>query len=336
MTHSLPLIKLSLLRPFVGELQDRGIDPERVFESVGLTEDASLDPDMSVHVMVATQFVENAAGVANDRFLGARVGSKLDLGGWPTLADAEARAATVGDYLTIFIARANEVSSSATEYLHINGNAAIFGESRVFEPSVLPAQNDAFMIALGWAILKRALRDSIDPSKVTIVVSDPTVLPPEFDLLRPVKGDRMGFSIRFPSAWLSRRFDTASSDVAKMARLDTDVSEFVHSFRQVLRAHIWQGPLSAADCAALVSMSQQKLKRRLALEGTGISNEIDFVRQEYARAALVDTNRSISDIATTLGFADAANFTRTFRRANLMTPTAYRKRQKVEDDEAGE
>ena len=139
MATRLPLVKLSLLRPFAGDLRDRGIDPEPVFESVGLTEEATLDPDLSVHVMVATQFVENAADAANDRFLGARVGSKLDLGGWPILADAEARASTAGDYLSIFIARAAEVSSSATEYLHITGQTAILGEERAFEPSVLPA-----------------------------------------------------------------------------------------------------------------------------------------------------------------------------------------------------
>ncbi|QIE42427.1 AraC family transcriptional regulator [Rhodobacteraceae bacterium SC52] len=331
MTNRLPLIKLSLLRPFVSEFRERGIDPGPVFDSVGLTEEATLDPDLSIHVMVATQFVENAADLANDKFLGARVGSKLDLGGWPVLADAEARATTVGDYLSIFIARANEIASSANEYLNITGQNAVFGETRTFEPTIPPAQNDAFMVALGWAILQRALRDEVDPSRVTVVVSDPSVLPPEFDLMHPVKGDRMGFSIRFPSAWLSSSFDKMSADVAPKERLDADVGEFVHSFRQMVRAHIGQGGLSAAECADRASMSQQKLKRRLAFEGTGISNEIDFVRQEYARAALTETNRSISDIAAALGFSDVANFTRAFRRANGMTPTAYRKLQKTVD-----
>lgn len=325
MTHTLPLVKLSLLRPFAREFRDRGLDPGPVFESVGLTEDAASDPDLSVHVMVATQFVENAADAADDRFLGARVGSKLDLSGWPILADAEARAATVGDYLSIFIARANEVSSSATEYLNIAGKTALFGETRAFEPTVPPAQNDAFMAALGWAVLRRALHDRLDPTKVSVVVSDPTVLPPEFDLMRPVKGDRMGFSIRFPSSWLPTPFDADGSDVKPKERLDADVGEFVHSFRQMIRAHIGQGDLSAARCATLASMSQQKLKRRLAVEGSGISTEIDFVRQEYARTALAQTSRSISDIATALGFTDAANFARAFRRAHGLTPTAYRK-----------
>lgn len=329
MIHRLPLVKLSLLRPFVAEIRERGIDPTPIFDSVGLTEDAILDPDLSVHVMVATQFVENAALVANDQFLGARVGSKLDLGGWPVLADAEAQASTVGDYLSIFVTRANEMANSATEYLNISGQMATFGETRAFEPTALPAQNDAFMASLGWAILRRALRDEIDPSKVTVIVSAPKALPPEFDLMHPIKGDRMGFSIRFPSAWLSTPFDVVPSKATLAEHSETNVSPFVHSFRQVLRAHIGQGALSAADCASFASIGQQKLKRRLSAEGTDITKEIDVVRQEYARAALSETDRSISDIATALGFADAANFTRAFRRSNGETPSAYRKSKKT-------
>lgn len=329
MTHSLPLVKLSVLRPFAGELRALGVDPGPVFDSIGLSEPAAMDPELSVHVMVIHQFIETAALAAGDPFLGARVGGKLDLHGWPVLADAEARASTVGDYLSIFVSRANEIASSVTEYLNVAGQTAVFGERRSFAPTIPPAQNDAFMAALGVAILRRALRDRFDVSKVTVAVSDPRVLPPEFDLMHPIKGDRMGFSIGFPSAWLSAPFDAAPSDAAPRKRRDDGAGAFVHSFRQMLRAHIGQGALNAADCSALASMRQQKLKRRLAAEGTDITRQIDIVRQEYARTALVETDRSISDISAALGFTDAANFTRAFRRANAMTPSAYRKSQKA-------
>lgn len=115
------------------------------------------------------------------------------------------------------------------------------------------------MVALGWAILRRALRDRLDPSKVTVTVCDPKALPPEFDLMHPMKGDRMGFSIRFPSTWLSTPFDAASTEMEHEESSGSEVVEFVLSFRQILRAHIGNGSLTATDCAALASMSQQKL-----------------------------------------------------------------------------
>jgi AraC-like DNA-binding protein len=325
MIKDLPLVKLSVLRPFATELRKRGVDPEPVFENVGLSEKMSFDPEASVHVMVITQFVENAAEAAQDCYLAARVASGLNLDGWPTLAEAEARAATVGDYLSIFVSTANRMASSAEEFLHLDGAIATLGERRAFEPTVLPAQNDAFMVGLGLAILRRALHNHLDPSQMTVVVCDPKALPPEFDLMQPIKGDRMGFRLRFPSSWLATPFENATFDKAQNAEKDKDVPEFVRSFRQMLRAHIGRGGLTASECAALSSMSQQKLKRRLATVGSDISREIDVVRQEYAREALTATERSIADIAASLGFTDQANFTRAFRRANGLTPTEFRK-----------
>jgi AraC-like DNA-binding protein len=90
-----------------------------------------------------------------------------------------------------------------------------------------------------------------------------------------------------------------------------------------------KGSLTAARCAELASMSQQKLKRRLALHRTDISREIDVVQQEYARDALAETDRSIADIAASLGFSDSANFTRAFRRSNGLTPPSSGNRIKA-------
>lgn len=325
MPQSLPLVRLSLLRPFTSALRERGVDPEPVFSGVGLSEKATLNPEISVHVMVATQFVENAAEAAEDPFLAARVASGLVLEGWPVLADAEVRASTVGEYLSIFVSTANEVASSAVEYLHLDGPTATLGERRAFEPSIQPAQNDAFMAGLGWAVLRRALHDSLDPSQVTVVVSEPKVLPPEFELLHPMKGDRRGYKLIFPTKWLSSPLEASTETVASRAITDRGVPEFVHSFRQVVRAHIGQGSPTAADWAELVSMSQQKLQRLLATFGTNISGEIDFVRQEHARMLLTTTDRSIGDIAAELGYSDAANFTRAFRRMHNQAPTKFRK-----------
>lgn len=68
MIHRLPLAKLRLLPPFSRELREIGINPEPIFESVDLSEEATFDPDLSAHIMVVTQFIENAAIAADDSF----------------------------------------------------------------------------------------------------------------------------------------------------------------------------------------------------------------------------------------------------------------------------
>ena len=324
-SRSLPLVKIKVLRPFAAEMRRRGVDPGKVFESVGLHEDMAQDADASVHVMVITQFVENAAAATKDAYFASRVAAKLELDGWPPLAMAEERAATISEYLTIFVSTANEIASSAQEYLHVDGKMAVLGERRGVTPTVVPAQNDAFMASLGWAILCRALRPDFDPAEVMVIVSDPGALPSEFDLMHPIKGDRMGFQLRFPSSWLIRPFERGAAETADRPTPQSAPPEFVQSFRQFLRAHVARGPLIAADCARLAAMSPSKLKRRLAEHGTSISREITFVQQEYACRTLRETGSTVAQIAADLGYADPANFARAFRRANGCTPTAFRK-----------
>lgn len=333
MAAALPLVKLSVLRPHTAELRARGIDPAPLFETVGLSEVSIHDPDLSVHVMVIHQFIETAARTAKDPYLGAIVGGGVSLEGWPILADAAERAGSVGEFLSIFVSRSNEMASSVTTYLHLNGQHAVFGERRNFEPTILPAQNDGFMAALAWSILGRAMGTDLDPTNVTFTVSDPKVLPPSFDLTTVVKGDRMGFSIRFPSAWMSRRFDQRAGAENGHSAGSAVPPAFVRSFRHLVRAHLGHGDLSVAKCAALASMSPQKLKRRLAAHGTTATRELDHVRQEAARAMLRTTDRPITQIAADLGYSDAANFTRAFRRAHGQTPSRFRAEQGDADPE---
>ena len=324
---ALPLVNLTLLQPFATELRARRIDPAPVFESVGLTEQATFNSQLSVHAMVVTQFVENAAEAADDLYFAAQVGSKLDLSGWKILADAEVRAKTVVDFLSIFIGRANEISQSATEYLRIEGKKTTFGETRTFEPSIVPAQNDAFMASLAVAILRKAMNQHLDPSQIDLFVSEPQVLPQGFDRMHPMGGDRMGFRLLFPTAWLSTPFNAGHAQVGQPTAAEPAAAGFVDSFRQLLRTHVGEGSLTAEDCARLASMSQHKLKRKLAAHGTDTSTELDFIRQEYAREALRNSRQSVAEISSALGYTDPANFARAFKRAHGFSPSAFRTAQ---------
>ena len=50
-------------------------------------------------------------------------------------------------------------------------------------------------------------------------------------------------------------------------------------------------------------------------------------RLEAARVALRDPDRSLSEIALTLGFSSQSHFTQAFRRQTGLTPGAYRRQE---------
>lgn len=328
---SLPLVNLSVLRPLLLALRDRGLDPETVLEGVGLTEEAVARDDETVHVMVIHQFLEDCASAVGDPTFCATVGGRLDPTGWPMIKAALSSGCSLADFLATYVSGANEVASSVTAYLEIRGDRCVYGETRLFRPSILPAQNDGFMISLAVSILRRALGDHLDPAKVTLVVCDPTVLPDKFSEFSSLKGDEMGFRIEFPSEWLVFSVEENGPLTSEAKRHHAEqTSQFLSDFRALIARQIGSGALSSDDVAARISMSRSKLARRLAKEDTSISKEIRRARFAFARERLQSTDQSVDEIAAALGYANPSNFTRAFRDVVGVSPRAFRSKVDAE------
>ena len=68
------------------------------------------------------------------------------------------------------------------------------------------------------------------------------------------------------------------------------------------------------EAARELGVSTRTLKRRLAAERTTYRALVDEARREHAILLLRDRGRSLEDVATQLGYSDAANFSRAYRR----------------------
>ena len=91
---------------------------------------------------------------------------------------------------------------------------------------------------------------------------------------------------------------------------------------QLLRA---PGHFPDVDGIALqYGLSQRTLRRRLDDEGTSYRKLIDEVRLELARTYLTSTALPVGEIAALLGYDDAANFRRAFKRLQRQSPAEFR------------
>jgi len=77
--------------------------------------------------------------------------------------------------------------------------------------------------------------------------------------------------------------------------------------------------------ASQLNVSPRTLMRKLKLEGTSYQKLLDGIRQAQALSALCHSTHSVENIAHRLGYQDASNFSRTFRRWYGLTPREYRK-----------
>jgi AraC-like DNA-binding protein len=81
-----------------------------------------------------------------------------------------------------------------------------------------------------------------------------------------------------------------------------------------------------AAVAERLHVSERTLNRRLQQEGTSFRGIRGEVLAGWARRHLLESNDSVEAIAAALGYQDAANFRRAFRRAEGCSPGEFRRR----------
>jgi AraC-like DNA-binding protein len=96
--------------------------------------------------------------------------------------------------------------------------------------------------------------------------------------------------------------------------------------RDAIVERLGTGEMCMEAVAAALAMSVPTLRRRLEDEGTTFTDLVDDVRRDLADRYLRDPQRSISEIATLLGFAHAPAFHKAFRRWKGVTPSEHRAR----------
>ncbi len=82
--------------------------------------------------------------------------------------------------------------------------------------------------------------------------------------------------------------------------------------------------LSIDEIARNLNMSKSTLARKLKLEDTSFSEIVTQLRKSQAAILLRHTDSCIEAIALTLGYDDASNFNRSFKRWFACSPSQYR------------
>lgn len=118
----------------------------------------------------------------------------------------------------------------------------------------------------------------------------------------------------------------ATLEQQRRSRLD--VRPVTREVKERLRAGLLRRQVpSAEEVAHGMALSARTLSRRLQDEGTTLPQLRAEVCIEYAQMLLLETGKTIAQIAEAAGFSDATAFSRAFKRARGLTPSALRERQ---------
>jgi len=138
----------------------------------------------------------------------------------------------------------------------------------------------------------------------------------------------------FKSSWLDRPANLGNRTTypAVVALCD----ELLHDLKSrvgvagEIRAHLIRdiaNPPTLTALAELLEISDRSLRRQLQDQGISFRGLLDELRMQIALKYLRTTKLANEDIALALGFSDAANFRRAFRRWTDRSPSEIRGEQ---------
>lgn len=325
----MPAIYLHLLAEL---LRSIGVDEQDLLLRVGL-DPARLDStDLRVSQPQASEFVTRAIIESGEPGLGILLAKELKLPLHGALGTAVMSSRTLGDalelmtrYLTLRVphlqVRKRENAGLAcyqvTCDVDLGPLHGFIMDAMLFGCVSMGAQLTGSVVD-GLKILRRGP----EPAYFRRFRSQIPV-PVEFDATENalvVPAARLAMPVRFTDDQLAA---SSRAQCEEALRQLTEDAGFSCRVRRVIEtSHPF--PPKLARVAGTLFVSERTLKRRLQEEQASFQQLVDEVRLDRAGDLLRNSGLNLSQIADALGYADAANFTRAFKRWTGTSPSQYR------------
>lgn len=333
----IPLVRASLVKCFATFLMGIGGPVEQLLAQSRLPDLALEDPEALVPLHRACEFAERAARTEGLQTLGLQVGRQTPLAMLGSYGRAIRRSATLHD--AIETASRLGASYSSGERIWLSGYAE---QARLchryldgLRGGVRQAEQFTLMTMVG--LLRSAIGTDWRPETLELHAVPPGDVAgmAVFHGTR-VSGGRGHMAVTFPRALLSlplprgnnhlaiRSHHGDASDGHASRQTPAPATDLAGSVRQLIGTYLREGYPDLQRIAESTGMSERTLQRRLTEAGVSYSRLVDEARLTAASRYLSDPQVKVIDVAMELGFSDAANFTRAFRRWTGVAPSQFR------------
>ena len=160
----------------------------------------------------------------------------------------------------------------------------------------------------------------LNQPKSTVVNACPLLTKSKISFLQPYS------SISLPGELLSLPVHLEIPEkTGTGADADADKNnDFANSIRNIINTYSQTKNISIAETADIADMSVRTLQRRLSDHGLHFNELLNEAKFAHAKVKLKDSKIPIMQIAKSLGYSNAAHFTRAFHKWSGMSPTKFR------------
>ncbi len=327
--ETIPLVKASLALPFVKFLDQIGAPTERYLDPVHLPIDVFYNLNTLIPLHQACTFLELAARREGEA-LAILVGQQTQVfqlrAAWPLLSQS----LTLHDLLHKVLQFSKTWNSGERVWLTDAGDYQWLHHQYLLPP-FQTHQADYFVISLYLDLIRLAAGSEWQPEQIYFKCGRRKALL-ELDWLAntQIHFNQASDAICFSKALLSQPLvipsTVSSSDNLAESLLSTVPADgFKESLCQLIQNLLPRKYPSLAIAAKATGVSIRTLQRRLEEHQLNYSQLVEQVRFNQAIKLLQTPTNQLIDIAFELGYTDAANFTRAFKRWTGVSPREFRR-----------
>jgi len=320
------------LHQLADELDKLQVDTNHWLASVGLNIKQIDQPEQLISYRHFKKLISSSIVLSGQAALGLKVGQRLGLTTHGMLGYAIIVSSCLRETIELFsrylntrtpLLRVKLVSASNTLKIELH-ECYPLGDIKIpfLETAVLTLYNMLMQVTQNAAAIQ----------SVTL----PFKQPPYIDFYRrifsqPIQFDAKVASISLSQNGLDNPLPTADPNSLAQAKLICEQEltrlqsqeEFQSRVRKYLLSHEHQFP-NLSSVAKYFHLSQRTLHRRLGENNSRYSEILASVREYRAKELLRNSDLSIQQIASTLGYSDNANFRKAFKRWQGCSPREFR------------
>ncbi|HEY9102617.1 AraC family transcriptional regulator [Chitinimonas sp.] len=321
-----------LLRCLAATAEDLGIPASRLCMGLGLSVDDLANPASRISYRQGSIMIRRALQMAPGQGLGLIIGERETIASIGLLGYAMLTSRTLGEAVALGLSQQKFAGSMLQFDLDQDAQTTVVTASLKFpEPEI-----HIFLVEEAFASFLQIARSLVGiafkPKWVDLAYPEPVYAAEYrrvFDC--PLRFGQKTSAFAADASWIAKPLLTYDPLSHRQAlefleigiSRERDKTELFESVERAIRQRMQQAP-TLSDVAGMLCLSERTLRRRLSDSGVTYQALLDSVRKNRAIELLANPRLSIEQVALEVGFSDAHNFRRAFRRWTGSAPSELR------------
>ena len=330
-------VRIATLIALPAVLKELGYEPAMVLAEIGFDLSLFDNPENIISYAKRSQLIRHCVNQTGCSHFGHLIGRHADTSSFGLVGLLMLQSTDVATALRSLVRFAHLHVRGAVIYLEEKDDQAFLGYSIVQSEIEAQEQIEDGAVTIAFNILRNLCDTKCHPSNILFAHRKPVNTHPFRQFFKaPLSFDAERSGVLFPASCLQQPVMGANPEQRRLLQKQIEQLEnsfrgdFAEQVRRVLHPALLTHQASADNIAALFSIQQRTMHRRLKTCSTSFQKLADESRFEIARQLLENSSIKLSQIAETLDYADASAFTRAFRRWSGTIPSLWRERYQHE------